>query len=149
VIAEINEQMPRTHGNNVVPFDRIHAFIATDRPLVEHHPEPETAVEARIGELVADARRGWLDAPDGHRRHPDAVLARLGGHRDLGVHTEMFSDGLVDLVEAGVITNTRKKVHARAHRHSRSSRGPSGSSTSSTTTRWSSFTRAIAPTTRR
>jgi acyl-CoA hydrolase len=53
VIAEINEQMPRTHGNNVLPFDRIHAFIATDRALFEHHPEPETAVEARIGELVA------------------------------------------------------------------------------------------------
>src|SRR3954462_11477679 len=54
VVAEINEQMPRTHGNNVVPFDRIHAFVATDRPLVEHHPEMVTAVEARIGELVAE-----------------------------------------------------------------------------------------------
>ena len=53
-MAEINEQMPRTHGNNVLPFERIHAFVATDRPLIEHHPEPETAVEARIGELVAD-----------------------------------------------------------------------------------------------
>src|SRR5690606_30203937 len=47
VVAEINEQMPRTHGNNVLPFDRIHAFIATDRPLLEHRTEPETAVEAR------------------------------------------------------------------------------------------------------
>ena len=63
VVAEINEQMPRTHGNNVVPFDRIHAFVATDRPLVEHLPEPETAVEARIGEIVA----GLVEDGAGHR----------------------------------------------------------------------------------
>src|SRR4051812_16628311 len=53
IFAEINEQMPRTHGNNLLPFEKIQAFVATDRPLLEHHLEAETPVEARIGELVA------------------------------------------------------------------------------------------------
>ncbi|HLO09617.1 MAG TPA: 4-hydroxybutyrate CoA-transferase, partial [Desulfobacteria bacterium] len=53
IVAEINEQMPRTHGNTVVPFERISAFVHTDRPLIEQAPETETEVEARIGEIVA------------------------------------------------------------------------------------------------
>ena len=112
VIAEINEQMPRTHGNNVVPFDRIHAFVATDRPLVEHHFEPETAVEARIGELVADLVEDGSTLQMGIGGIPDAVLARLHKKRDLGIHTEMFSDRIVDLVESGAVTNRLKVVGA-------------------------------------
>jgi 4-hydroxybutyrate CoA-transferase len=110
VIAEINEQMPRTHGNNVIPFDRIHAFIATDRPLHEHHPEPESAVEARIGELVADLVEDGSTLQMGIGGIPDAVLARLHGKRELGIHTEMFSDRIVDLVESGAVTNRLKAV---------------------------------------
>ncbi len=110
VIAEINEQMPRTHGNNVVPLDRVHAFVATDRPLVEHHPEPETAVEARIGELVAGLVADGSTLQMGIGGIPDAVLARLHGKRDLGIHTEMFSDRVVDLVESGAVTNRQKHV---------------------------------------
>ena len=110
VIAEINEQMPRTHGNNVLPFERIHAFIATDRPLAEHHPEPETAIEARIGELVAGLVEDGSTLQMGIGGIPDAVLARLHHKRDLGIHTEMFSDRVVDLVEAGVVTNRAKTV---------------------------------------
>jgi 4-hydroxybutyrate CoA-transferase len=110
VIAEINEQMPRTHGHNVLPFDRIHAFIATDRPLLEHHPEPETAVEARIGELVADLVEDGSTLQMGIGGIPDAVLARLHHKRDLGIHTEMFSDRVVDLVESGAVTNRLKTV---------------------------------------
>ncbi len=110
IIAEINEQMPRTHGNNVLPFDQIDAFVATDRPLVEHRPAPETAVEARIGELVAGLVEDGSTLQMGIGGIPDAVLARLHGKHDLGIHTEMFSDGVVDLVEAGVITNRLKTV---------------------------------------
>src|ERR1019366_5204955 len=86
VIAEINEQMPRTHGNNVVPFDRISAFIATDRPLLEHHPERETEVEAQNGELVAALVEDGSTLQMGIGGLPDATLARLGGKHDLGVH---------------------------------------------------------------
>jgi 4-hydroxybutyrate CoA-transferase len=112
VIAEINEQMPRTHGNNVVPFDSIHAFVATDRPLVEHHLAPETAVEARIGEIVANLVEDGSTLQMGIGGIPDAVLARLHHKRDLGIHTEMFSDRIVDLVESGAVTNRQKVVGA-------------------------------------
>lgn len=110
VVAEVNEQMPRTHGHNVLPFDRIHAVVATDRPLFEHAPEPETAVEARIGELVAGLVEDGSTLQMGIGGIPDAVLARLHHKRDLGIHTEMFSDRVVDLVESGAVTNRQKTV---------------------------------------
>ena len=112
VVAEINEQMPRTHGNNVIPFDRLHAFVATNRPLVEHHLAPETAVEARIGELVAGLVEDGSTLQMGIGGIPDAVLARLHNKKDLGIHTEMFSDRIVDLVESGAVTNRLKVVGA-------------------------------------
>ena len=110
VVAEINAQMPRTHGNNVVPLSRIHAFVATDRPLVEHAGGPETPVEARIGELVANLVEDSSTLQVGIGGIPDAVLARLHGKHDLGIHSEMFSDRVVDLVEAGAVTNRLKVV---------------------------------------
>jgi acyl-CoA hydrolase len=110
VIAEINEQMPRTHGNNVVPFSRVHAFIATDRPLHEHKASPETPVEARIGEIVAGLIENGSTLQMGIGGIPDAVLLRLKDKRDLGVHTEMFSDRVIDLVESGAVTNRYKAV---------------------------------------
>ena len=112
VIAEINEQMPRTHGNNVVPLARITAFVATDRPLAEHRAAPETDVEAQIGELVAGLIEDGSTLQMGIGGIPDAVLARLHDKHDLGIHTEMFSDRVVDLVEAGAVTNRFKATGA-------------------------------------
>jgi acyl-CoA hydrolase len=109
-VSEINDQMPRTHRNNVLPIDRNHAFVATDRPLIEHRPEPETAIEARIGELVADLVEDGSTLQMGIGGIPDAVLARLHNKHDLGIHTEMFSDRVVDLVESGAVTNRLKSV---------------------------------------
>ena len=111
VIAEINEQMPRTHGNSSLRFDRIHAFTHTDRRLPEAPLPKETDVEARIGELIADLVEDGSTLQLGIGGIPNAVLSRLGNKHDLGVHTEMFSDGLIDLVVNGVITNRKKKVH--------------------------------------
>jgi acyl-CoA hydrolase len=111
VLAEINERMPRTLGHTVVPMSRVDAFTHTDRPLVEHAPAVQTAVDARIGELVAGLIEDGSCLQVGIGAIPDAVLARLGNKHDLGVHTEMFSDGLIPLLENGVVTNTRKKVH--------------------------------------
>jgi 4-hydroxybutyrate CoA-transferase len=111
LIAEINDQMPRTHGNTVVRFDRIDAFIHTDRPLIEHHGAPESDVEARIGETIAGLVEDGSTLQTGIGTIPDAVLGRLFDKHELGVHTEMFSDRVVDLVERGVITNRLKKVH--------------------------------------
>ena len=111
IVAEINEQMPRTHGNTVVPYERISAFVHTDRPLIEQAPEPETEVEARIGEIVAGLVEDGSTLQMGIGAIPDAALLRLREKRDLGIHTEMFSDRVVELFEAGAITNRLKSVH--------------------------------------
>jgi acyl-CoA hydrolase len=112
VIAEVNEQMPRTHGNTNVKLDRFAAFIYTDRPLIEGETADETPVEGRIGEIIAGLVEDGSTLQMGIGGIPNAVLSRLGGKHDLGVHTEMFSDGVIKLVEEGVITNRLKKVHA-------------------------------------
>lgn len=111
IIAEINEQMPRSHGNTVVPFKKIKAFTLTNRPLHEHPITEESDVEAKIGELVANLVEDGSTLQMGIGGIPDAVLTRLKGKQDLGIHTEMFSDRVVDLFESGAITNKAKNVH--------------------------------------
>jgi acyl-CoA hydrolase len=111
VIAEINERMPRTAGNTVVPFDRVAAFIHTERPLLEHPPASETQLDAQIGEMIADLVEDGSTLQMGIGAIPDAALARLVNKEDLGVHTEMFSDRVVELIEGGVVTNRHKNVH--------------------------------------
>jgi acyl-CoA hydrolase len=112
VIAEINERAPRTRGEAFVPFSRIDAFTVTCRPLHAHHTEPATPAEARIGEIIAGLIEDGSTLQMGIGAIPNAVLAKLFDKRDLGVHTEMFSDGLVPLFEAGVITNRHKAINA-------------------------------------
>ncbi|HMN07738.1 MAG TPA: acetyl-CoA hydrolase/transferase C-terminal domain-containing protein [Gemmatimonadaceae bacterium] len=111
VIAEINDRMPRTHGNTAIPFERIDAFHHSDRPLPEHLPSRETEAEARIGEIVAGLVEHRATLQMGIGAIPDAVLARLHDKRDLGIHTEMFSDRIVDLIESGAVSNRFKQVH--------------------------------------
>jgi acyl-CoA hydrolase len=111
VIAEINLNMPRTHGHTAVPLSRLTAFTVTSRPLHEAPPAEQGPVESRIGELIADLVDDGATLQMGIGAIPDAVLARLGNKHDLGVHTEMFSDGLIPLVDGGVITNRKKGVH--------------------------------------
>jgi acyl-CoA hydrolase len=110
LIAEINEQMPRVHGNCLVPFSRLAAFIHTDRPLHEHQPDPGGPVESRIGELIAGLVEDGSTLQMGIGAIPDAALARMHGKHDLGIHSEMFSDRVLDLVESGAVTNRRKHV---------------------------------------
>jgi acyl-CoA hydrolase len=112
VIGEVNEQMPRTHGNTMVRLDRLSAIIHTDRPLHEAPAEPETETEAQIGELIAGLVEDGATLQLGIGGIPNAVLSRLGNKHDLGIHTEMFADNVIPLVEAGVVTNRFKKVHA-------------------------------------
>jgi acyl-CoA hydrolase len=112
IIAEVNERMPRTHGKTVIPFARIDHCIATDRPLHEAAArEASPAIEA-IADHIAELIHDGATLQMGIGAIPDAVLARLSTRADLGVHTEMFSDRLVDLFATGAITNARKKVHA-------------------------------------
>ena len=111
IIAEINEQMPRTHGATILPWNRIHAFTLTNRPLWEHPLEPETVEASRIGEIIAGLVEDGSTLQTGIGAIPNAVLSRLHNKVGLGVHTEMFSDGLVPLMENGVVTNRHKAVH--------------------------------------
>ena len=111
VLAEVNAQMPRTLGHSVVPMAKVAAFTRTDRPLIEHAHVELTADEKKIGALIADLVPDGACLQMGIGAIPDAVLERLGNKNDLGVHTEMFSDGLVPLMQAGNVTNARKKVH--------------------------------------
>jgi acyl-CoA hydrolase len=112
VVAEVNARMPRTLGHSALPLARVAAFVETDRALHEHPKSAPSAEEARIGSIVAGLVEDGACLQMGIGAIPDAVLACLGDKVDLGVHTEMFSDGLIDLMESGVVTNRRKSVHA-------------------------------------
>jgi acyl-CoA hydrolase len=111
VIAEINDRVPRTHGNTCVPLARVHAFVRSSRPLLTAEPATIGPIEQRIGELVAELVEDGATLQAGIGAIPDAALARLGNRVELGVHTEMFSDGLLPLIANGVITNREKLVH--------------------------------------
>ena len=108
VIAEINAQMPRTLGVRGIHVDDLDAFIVTDRPLLTHAPRPLDDVSKAIGGHVAELVEDGATIQVGIGAIPDAALAAMGGKRDLGVHTEMFSDGMVALIKQGVVTNARK-----------------------------------------
>lgn len=110
-VAEINDQMPRTHGNTLVHIDSLTAFVHTNRPIFAHTPAEPGEVESAIGSHIAPLVPHGATLQMGIGAIPDAVLTRLFDRRDLGVHTEMFSDRVIDLVEAGVITNLKKRVH--------------------------------------
>lgn len=111
VVAEINDQMPRTHGNTLVHITQVTAFIHTNRPLPAHGAAEPTDAESAIGGHIAPLVPDGATLQMGIGAIPDAVLSRLLHKRDLGVHTEMFSDRMIDLVESGAITNRRKRVH--------------------------------------
>jgi acyl-CoA hydrolase len=111
VIAEINPNMPRTHGDGFLHVDRIDFAIEVDYPLPEHEPPELSTVERSIGRHCADLIDDGATLQMGIGAIPDAVLAALSGHKDLGIHTEMFSDGVIDLVKSGVVTGRKKRVH--------------------------------------
>ncbi len=111
VVAEINPRMPRTHGDGLLHVRDIQLAVEVDYPIAEHAPGSMTETERAIGRQVAGLVEDGGTLQMGIGSVPDAVLAALGGHRELGVHTEMFSDGVIDLVERGVITGSRKRSH--------------------------------------
>lgn len=108
VIAEINPQVPRTRGNTSIHISHITAAVETDHPLATHDPEPYGEVEQQIARHVAELIPDGATLQMGIGAIPNAVLAALHDKEDLGIHTEMFTDGVVDLVAKGVITNRRK-----------------------------------------
>ncbi len=110
VLAEVNAQMPRTHGDSFVHVDRLAKLIPVDSPLHEHKPEPLDDIDMAIGRHIASVVPNGATLQLGIGKIPDATLAALDKHHDLGIHTEMFSDGVKTLVEKGVITCRQKTV---------------------------------------
>lgn len=111
VIAQVNPQMPRTLGDCFLHVTQIHCLVEQDAPLIELAPPKISDVERAIGQNVAQLVRDGDTLQLGIGAIPDAVLLFLKEKNDLGIHTEMFSDGVVELVEAGVITNKKKTLH--------------------------------------
>ncbi len=111
VIAEINAQMPRTLGDSFIHISRLSAYVETDRPLQELPQGDSNPTAERIGQHIAELIPEGATLQLGIGAIPDAVLRYLTHKRHLGVHTELFSDGIVDLVEAGVIDGEAKSLH--------------------------------------
>lgn len=112
VVALVNEKMPRTLGDSFIHMSRVSRLVEVSMDLPELGRKPATEVEAKIGRHVADLVEDGATLQLGIGGIPDAVLATLTDKRDLGIHTEMVSDGIMEAVEAGVITGARKNLHA-------------------------------------
>lgn len=110
IIAHINPNMPRTHGDSFINLRDIDYAYMEEAPLIVIEPHEVSEVEQGIGELVASLINDGDCLQMGIGAIPDAALRCMKGCKDLGVHTEMFSDGVLELIEAGVITNANKKV---------------------------------------
>ncbi|GAB5536919.1 MAG: acetyl-CoA hydrolase/transferase C-terminal domain-containing protein [Rubricoccaceae bacterium] len=111
VIVEMNPNMPRTHGDGRLHISEIDIAVEVDYPLPEIPRPVLTDVERAIGAHCAELVEDGATLQMGIGAIPDAALAAMTGHKDLGIHTEMFSDGVIDLVEKGVITGREKVVH--------------------------------------
>ena len=112
VIAQVNRQMPRTHGDGIIHISEINSLVEIDEPL------PEVSYQSKINETTLTIGKYCAELIEdrsalqmGIGAIPDAVLSCLHNHKDLGMHTEMFSDGIIPLVEKGIITNKYKKKH--------------------------------------
>ncbi len=113
IIAEVNEQMPRTLGDSFIHVSRLNCIVPVNYPVAElpQGGEGEDPISEKIAGHIAELIPDGATMQMGIGAIPDAVLNFLGDKRDLGIHSEMFSDGVVRLVEKGVITNTRKTLH--------------------------------------
>ncbi len=111
VIAEVNPRMPRTHGESFIHVSQVHAIVEVNHPLPELHQKPSTEIDRRIAENVASLVPDGATLQLGIGAIPDAVLSCLADHRNLGLHTEMFSDGIIALVESGVMNGAAKTLH--------------------------------------
>ncbi|MBA4076196.1 MAG: 4-hydroxybutyrate CoA-transferase [Cyanobacteria bacterium PR.023] len=110
VIAEVNKQMPRTLGRAFVHVDKFDYVVECDRELPELLADAPTSVEEAIGRNVASLIEDGATLQLGIGSIPNAILLQLGDKRDLGIHSEMLSDGVIDLIEKGIVTNDAKTV---------------------------------------
>ena len=103
VIAQVNPQMPRTFGDGIIHISELNYLVEVDVPIYTHEIEPFTAAEEKIGTYIASLIEDRSTLQMGIGSIPNAALSKLTNHKDLGLHTEMFSDGVIDLIESDVI----------------------------------------------
>lgn len=111
IIAEVNQQMPRTMGDSFIHLSRLNHIVEADYPIPEAPQGGGSEEHLKVGAHIADMIPNGATLQMGIGSIPDAVLKNLGHHKDLGIHTELFSDGVIDMVEQGVITCSRKNFH--------------------------------------
>lgn len=112
IIAQVNPKMPRTFGDALIHQSHFDYAVKVDSPLPEHGGQPPTDNDKKIGSLIAENLvENGATLQMGIGNIPDAVLASLCNHKDLGIHSEMFAGGVVDLVEQGCVTNHLKPQH--------------------------------------
>ena len=112
VIAHINDQMPRVHGEGLIHISELDTFVEESAPIHEFHMPTPSKIESTIGDYIAELIEDRSTLQMGIGSIPNAVLSRLGNHRDLGLHTEMFSDGVIDLILKDVINGNYKGINA-------------------------------------
>lgn len=110
-ILQVNEHTPRTKGNNCIHISQILGYVRHNNPLVELKSPVVTEVDLKIAEYIAERIDNGSTLQVGIGGIPNAVVSLLKDHKDLGVHTEMLTDGISELVKAGVITGTKKNTH--------------------------------------
>ncbi|MBR2399483.1 MAG: 4-hydroxybutyrate CoA-transferase, partial [Alistipes sp.] len=110
VIAVVNKYVPRAFGDAMIPVSKIDLFVEDDQPLEEAHFTEPNEVEVAIGKHCAALIEDGATLQMGIGAIPNAVLSQLGGHKHLGIHTEMFADGVLPLVRAGVINGEAKNI---------------------------------------
>ncbi|MEM6893510.1 MAG: acetyl-CoA hydrolase/transferase C-terminal domain-containing protein [Bacteroidota bacterium] len=110
VVAQINPYVPRSHGDGIIHVDQIDLAIEVNRPIHQHEPATISEIEHKIGQNVASLIEDGATLQMGIGNIPNAVLSNLTGHQKLGIHTEMFSDGVLPLIKSGVITGEEKQV---------------------------------------
>jgi 4-hydroxybutyrate CoA-transferase len=111
VIAQVNPQMPRVHGDCFIHVSKITHIVEHSAPLLEMPQGEIDETSNKIGKLIAEQIEDGSTLQMGIGSIPDAFLVALEGRRDLGIHSEMFSDGIIPLVESGVINNSKKTLH--------------------------------------
>ncbi len=111
VICQVNSYMPRVHGNTFIHTEQADYLIIHDEPLLEYRQDVSDELVDRIGKYVARLVEDGDTIQVGYGSIPNAILANLRGKRDLGVHTELVGDGIVELMRLGVINNSRKTIH--------------------------------------
>ena len=111
VIAQVNPQMPRVHGEGIIHVSELDTLVEVDTPIFAHLMPKSTEIENKIGDYVANLIEDESTLQMGIGTIPNAVLSKLGNHKNLGLHTEMFSDGVIDLIKKDVINGNYKGIN--------------------------------------